>query len=476
MEKECANKMAKAPIKRLVWSMGLPMVLSMVLQALYNIVDTAFVINMEGGQGQLANLALTYAFPVQIFMIAMGVGIGIGINALLSTNLGQGEEEKVAKAAGNGITLGAAFYLLFLLFGLFLAEPFISMQASGIADESDKAEVIKMGTEYLRICCTLSLGQMMFTVYERFLQATGMTLASTLGQIAGALTNIALDYVFIYPLKMGVVGAALATVIGQFVSFAFDAAWHYARNKEVKNGFHYLKPDLMTTASIVKIGIPAMIMQALLSVMMLGVNLLLSFARFDAEILQGSFGIYYKIQQIALFACFGLSNALITIVSFNYGAGDHKRVYETAKYGLLAITFVALAIVTVYEAFANPIATLFGLASGEAGEEIVSVTALAIRIGSAGFLFMALLVGMQGLLQGTGSVYAPLLISLLRLVVFVFPFVFLFSQLEGSKTLLWLSFPLAEILAMAMSLPLFLMIYKKKLSLLSVERNREEAN
>jgi len=466
MEEVQANKMGHNPIKKLVWSMGIPMVVSMILQALYNIVDTAFVINMSGGEGELANLALTYAFPVQIFMIAVGVGMGIGINALISRDLGSANKEGSAKAAGNGILLGFAFYLIFFLFGLLFSEQFISMQASGIIDPNEKETVIRMGSEYLRICTTLSLGQMMFTVYERFLQATGRTIESTIGQIAGALTNIILDYVFIYPLGMGIAGAALATVIGQFVSFGVDAFFHYSKDKEIINGFRYLKPNLKTIIAIIKIGIPAMIMQALLSIMMLGSNLILSFAKYDVITLQGSFGIYYKIQQVALFACFGLSNALISIVSFNYGAGDKKRVYQTAKYGLAAIGIVAIIITIIYEALAMPIATLFGLASGTGGEKIVEVTTLAIRIGSIGFLFMGASIGIQGLLQGMRSVYIPLIISFCRLVIFIFPFIYLFSQLENSVTYLWFAFPIAELLSAAVAVPLFIIEYRKKLNLI----------
>lgn len=202
--------MAVQPLKKLFWKMGLPMIVSMVLQALYNVVDSIFVANMES-VGAIANQALTLAFPVQIMMIAIGVGTGIGINACLSKSLGEKDSERVNKTAGNGIFLSLVIYAVFLLFGLFLSKWFISLFTK---DET----VVEMGTTYLKICCCLSLGSIGYTVYERFLQATGKTMYSTIAQVSGAVCNIVLDYVFIFPLGMGVAGAAWATIIGQFVS------------------------------------------------------------------------------------------------------------------------------------------------------------------------------------------------------------------------------------------------------------------
>ena len=211
MNEQNTNKMASMPIKNLFWKMGLPMIISMVLQALYNVIDSIFVTNM-GNQGAVANQALTIAFPIQILIIAVGVGTGVGLNALLSKSLGEKNTEKVNKVAGNGIFLSICIYIIFLLFGIFGSQWFISLFAG------KNEQVISMGTTYLKICCILSVGAIGFTVYERFLQSTGKTMLSTIAQISGALTNIILDYVFIYPLKMGVAGAASATVIGQIIS------------------------------------------------------------------------------------------------------------------------------------------------------------------------------------------------------------------------------------------------------------------
>lgn len=209
MENVKQNKMADMPMKKLFWKMGLPMIISMVLQALYNVVDSIFVTNM-GEQGAIANQALTLAFPIQILIIAIGVGTGIGLNTLLSKNLGENNKEQVNKVAGNGIFISICIFILFFLFGMFGSKWFISLFSAG------NEEIISMGTTYLKICCCFSLGSIAYTAYERFLQATGKTNLSAIAQISGAIANIVLDYIFIFPLNMGVAGAAWATVIGQF--------------------------------------------------------------------------------------------------------------------------------------------------------------------------------------------------------------------------------------------------------------------
>lgn len=324
MKEKKQNKMATLRMNKLIWKMGLPMIISMVLQALYNVVDSIFVTNM-GKTGIIANEALTYAFPIQILIIAIGVGTGVGLNSLLSKNLGEGKKEDVNKIAGNGIFLSICIYLVFLLFGLFGSKAFISLFTSN-------SEVIKMGTSYLKICTCVSFGAIGFTVYERFLQATGKTLLSTIAQISGAVINIILDYLFIYPLNMGVSGAALATVIGQIVSLVIAIIFHYKKNLEINGQIKYIKPDLKIIKDIYLIGLSAALMQALLAIMMSGMNAILSTSSVNSSILVGAFGIYYKIQQIALFSAFGLSNTIISILSFNYGMKNKDRVDKCIKY------------------------------------------------------------------------------------------------------------------------------------------------
>ena len=453
------NKMAYLPVKRLIWVMGLPMIVSMVLQALYNVVDTAFVINM-GAEGANANLALTYAFPIQIMIIALSVGTGVGINALLSKCLGEGKKEEASYSAGNGIFLGVCIYVLFLLFGLFGSRWFISLAANG------NKEAIDMGTSYLTICCTMSFGAIGFSIYERFLQATGKTMLSMVAQISGALTNIVLDYVFIYPCKMGVEGAAYATVIGQVFSLVLGMLFHYLANKEIDGNIKYIRPKKDIILAIYKIGLPAAIMQALLAVMMLGMNLILSTSAEYGALLQGTYGIYYKIQQMSLFACFGLSNTLISVESFNYGMKDKQRSIQAIKYGIIDTLIVTVIITVLFEALASVVAQLFGLASSGSSEEIVSTCTIAIRIASIGYIFMGVSVAIQGILQALRYSIQPLVISLLRLIVFVLPIAYLFTLTSNPPLYIWWTFPIAELLTSVISLLLLRKDYKEKIETL----------
>lgn len=442
MEQTKQNKMAVEPLKGLFWKMGLPMVISMVLQALYNVVDSIFVANMAG-TGALANEALTIAFPIQIMIIAIGVGTGVGLNAVLSKSLGEQNKEKVNAVAGNGIFLAGVFYIVFLLFGLFCSDWFIGLFTSN-------PEVFEMGVSYLKICTCFSFGSIGFTIYERFLQATGKTLYSTIAQIAGAVSNIVLDYIFIFPLGMGVAGAAWATVAGQFISLFVAMAFHYTINKEIGGSIKYVKPSFLLIKCIYKIGASAAFMQALLSVMMAGMNAILGCADADSTILVGSFGIYYKIQQIALFSAFGLSNTIITILSFNHGMRDGVRSRECVKYGIADTMLTLFFIAVLFEIIAEPLSMLFAL-SGGSSKVLVDVCARATRIASIGFVFMGFSVAVQGVLQALGSAVEPLIISLLRLVVFVFPVAYMFTLSQGVADIVWWTFPIAEVLTSAVA-------------------------
>lgn len=457
MKEESQNKMAIEPINKLILKMGLPMIVSMVLQALYNVIDSIFVANM-GSTGAIANQALTYAFPIQIMIIAIGVGTGVGLNALLSKSLGENDKNKVNKIAGNGIFLSICIYIFFLIFGLFFSKWFISLFTN------DK-EIIKMGTTYLKICTCLSLGSIGYTVYERFLQATGKTMLSTISQISGAVTNIVLDYIFIYPLDMGVAGAAWATIIGQFVSLFIAMYFHYKKNKEIDGSLKYINPDGSIIKGIYSIGVSAALMQALLAVMMAGMNAILDLA-------QGSFGIYYKIQQIALFSAFGLSNTIISILSFNYGMQDRERIDDCIKYGIMDTMVVTLIISILFEVFAYPLANLFGLVGGKT-KEIIKVCTIALRISSIGFIFMGISVAIQGILQSIRYALRPLIISLLRLVIFVFPVAFLFTKSSEVVKIVWWTFPIAEILTSIIALFILKDSYNRKIKAI---KNKMENN
>ena len=457
MKDESQNKMAIEPINKLILKMGLPMIVSMVLQALYNVIDSIFVANM-GSTGAIANQALTYAFPIQIMIIAIGVGTGVGLNALLSKSLGENDKNKVNKIAGNGIFLSICIYIFFLIFGLFFSKWFISLFTN------DK-EIIKMGTTYLKICTCLSLGSIGYTVYERFLQATGKTMLSTISQISGAVTNIVLDYIFIYPLDMGVAGAAWATIIGQFVSLFIAMYFHYNKNKEIDGSLKYINPDVGIIKAIYSIGVSAALMQALLAVMMAGMNAILGLAQADQTVLIGSFGIYYKIQQIALFSAFGLSNTIISILSFNYGMQDRKRIDDCIKYGIMDTMIVTLIISILFEVFAYPLANLFGLVGGET-KEIIKVCTIALRISSIGFIFMGISVAIQGILQSIRYALRPLIISLLRLVIFVFPVALLFTKSSDVVKIVWWTFPIAEVLTSIIALLILKDSYNRKIKVI----------
>ena len=340
--------------------------------------------------------------------------------------------------AGNGIFLCLVIYAVFLLFGLFLAKWFIGLF-------TDNASVLTMGTNYLRICTCFSLGALGFNIYERFLQATGKTVCSTIAQISGAVANIVLDYVFIFPLDMGVEGAAWATIIGQFISMFVAMAFHYFSYKEIGGSPKYIKPNGAIIKAVYKIGASAALMQAFLSVMMAGVNTILGSANVDSTILVGSFGIYYKIQQIALFSAFGLSNTMITVLSFNYGMKNKERAEACVKCGIIDTLITTLALTVLFEIIAKPLSMLFSL-SGGASAALVDVCAMATRIASLGYIFMGFTVAVQGVLQALGYAGKPLLLSFFRLILFVFPIAYLFTLSTYVLNLVWWTFPIAEAL------------------------------
>ena len=268
-----SNKMKEMPVNQLMIQMGIPMILSMALQAVYNIVDSAFVGNMKVGSEAALN-ALTLVFPVQMLMVAVGIGTGVGTNALLARTLGQGNREKAAKVAGNSLFLGVIIYVVCLLFGIFGVRAYISSQTVD-------AEVLEMGVSYLRICCVISFGIIFFSLFEKLLQATGRSLYSTIGQVVGAVINIILDPIMIYGIgpcpEMGVKGAAYATVIGQVASAVLLLIFHVKRNKEFEHDAKYMKPDTGIIKEIYAIGLPAIIAQALMSSMVYVMNLILKF-------------------------------------------------------------------------------------------------------------------------------------------------------------------------------------------------------
>lgn len=449
------EKMAASPVGRLMLSMGIPMIISMVLQAVYNIVDSAFVSNMPTG-GEDALNALTLAFPLQILMVAVGIGTGVGANVLIAKSLGQKDGELTNKTAGNAVFLGFVIYAAFLIFGLSGAEAYINSQTEN--------EIISaMGTEYLSVCCVFSFGMSMFAIFEKMLQATGHSLCSTIAQILGAVTNIALDPILIYGWlgcpEMGVKGVAYATVIGQIVSFAAALIFHLKFNKAIRIRPAHFRPSLKVIGMIYSIGLPAIIAQALISVMTYGMNLILKDV---GENMVTAYGLYYKIQQFLLFAAFGMRDAITPITAFSYGMGDGRRIKECVKFGHLFTAVIMLAGCAALEIFAVPFSEVFGL-SGETQALCVS----AIHVISISLVFAGINIAFQGVFQAVGSGIGSLIISICRQLLFVFPFALLFAHIAKSNPqmnwLMWSVFPIAEILTAAAAI----IIWKK----LSVKKN-----
>lgn len=445
--------MGTMPVNRLMLSMGIPMVLSMMLQAVYNIVDSAFVSNMKEN-GEMALNALTLAFPVQMLMVAIGIGTGVGTNALLAKSIGQGNKEKASRVAGNAIFLAIVIFVLYFLFGCFGVEPYI-------ASQTQNEQIKVMAEEYLSICCMISMGIVFFSIFEKLLQATGRSLYSTIAQIVGAVINVILDPILIYGLlglpEMGVRGAAYATVIGQIASALLGLVFHLKCNKEIENNVRYLKPSLRTIGEIYTIGLPAIIAQALMSIMTYGLNII--FVKIGESVVT-AYGLYYKIQQFILFAAFGLRDAITPIVSFNHGMKSKKRVQEGIRYGMVYTLVVMLVGLVALELLADPFSSVFGL-SGETKNLCVQ----AMRIVSLSFLFAGANIAYQGIFQALDAGLQSLVISVCRQLLFVLPVAWGFSLLARQSMdymwLVWLTFLIAEGLSTAIGTVFMLQIHKK---------------
>ena len=432
-----SNKMKDMPVNKLMIQMGIPMILSMALQAVYNIVDSAFVGNMRQGSEAALN-ALTLVFPVQMLMVAVGIGTGVGTNALLALTLGQGNNKKAARVAGNSLFLGMIIYALCLLFGIFGVNTYISSQTAD-------PEVISMGTSYLRICCVISFGIIFFSLFEKLLQATGRSLYSTIGQVVGAVVNIILDPIMIYGIgpvpEMGVKGAAYATVIGQVASAVLLFIFHMKLNKEFRHDVKYMKPDAKIIKEIYSIGLPAIIAQALMSIMVYAMNLIL---KFNASA-QTAYGLFYKVQQFVLFLAFGLRDAITPIIAFAYGMGSRKRINDGIKFGLIYTAVLMIMGILITEIFPGAFASLFN--AGQSRAYFIST----MRIISISFIFAGINVAYQGIYQALGCGVESLVISLLRQLIIILPLAGIFSIFvrngQIGVSLIWWAFPITEFIA-----------------------------
>lgn len=395
-----SNKMKDMPVNKLMIQMGIPMILSMALQAVYNIVDSAFVGNMEEGSEAALN-ALTLVFPVQMLMVAVGIGTGVGTNALLARTLGQGNDKKAAKVAGNSLFLGTIIYVVCLLFGIFGVKAYISSQTVD-------PEVIYMGTGYLRICCVISFGIIYFSLFEKLLQATGRSLYSTIGQI---------------------------------VSMILLLVFHMKLNKEFEHGIKYMKPSAGIIKEIYAIGLPAIIAQALMSIMVYAMNLILKFN----SSAQTAYGLFYKVQQFVLFLAFGLRDAITPIIAFAYGMRSKKRIRDGIRYGLLYTVVLMVAGILITEIFPDAFATLFN--AGQSRTYFIE----AMRIISISFIFAGINVAYQGIYQAMDGGMESLVISLLRQLVIILPLAGIFSLFvrngQMGVSLIWWAFPITELIA-----------------------------
>jgi len=451
------NKMREMSVNKLMVQMGIPMILSMALQAVYNIVDSAFVGNMRRGSEAALN-ALTLVFPVQMLMVAVGIGTGVGTNELLARTLGQGNEKKAAKVAGNSLFLGIIIYAICLLFGIFGVKAYISSQTVD-------PEVVSMGTSYLRICCIISFGIIFFSLFEKLLQATGRSFYSTIGQVVGAVINIILDPIMIYGIgpipEMGVEGAAYATVIGQVVSAVLLFVFHIKMNKEFEHNVKYMKPDGGIIREIYAIGLPAIIAQALMSIMVYAMNLILKFS----PSAQTAYGLFYKVQQFVLFLAFGLRDAITPIIAFAYGMHSKKRVQDGIKYGLIYTIVLMIVGVAITEIFPGDFATLFN--AGQSREYFIG----AMRIISVSFIFAGINVAYQGIYQALDGGIESLVISLLRQLIVILPLAGIFSTFvrngQMGISLIWWAFPITELIACLVGYVFLKKIRKNKVERLS---------
>lgn len=450
------DKMRSMPVKKLILSMGIPMVLSMMLQAVYNIVDSAFVSNIQD-TGELALNALTLAFPLQLLIVAIGIGTGVGCNALLSKSLGQGNIEKASKVAGNGMFLALIIYIIFLIFGIFGTDLYISSQTKNPI-------ISKMAIDYLKVCCIASFGIIFFSIFEKLLQGTGHSMYSTIAQIVGAVINVILDPIMIYGYfgcpKLEVKGAAYATVIGQIASFILALIFHFKVNTNISNGLKYIKPSAIIIKQIYAIGLPAIISQALLSIMTYALNIIL--VSVD-EALVTAYGLYYKIQQFILFAGFGLRDTITPIISFSHGMEDKKRIDNGIKFGMVyTIAIMSFGLILV-EILAIPFSNVFGL-SGVTQQYCIS----AMRIVSISFIFAGMNITYQGIFQALNGGIQSLIVSVCRQFIFVIPIAWIFSLIAKHSLdlswLIWTTFIIAETISVIIAHILMKRLYNKEVN------------
>lgn len=439
------NKMGTIPVGKLIFNMSLPMMVSMLVQALYNIVDSIFVAKLS----ENALTAVSLAFPLQTLLIAVGAGTGVGMNALLSKSLGEKNFKKANDTAANAAVLYILSYILFLILGFSVVKPFYLSQI-GNAD----VEIMEMGIEYLSTVMIFSFGLFTQFFFERLLTSTGRTIFSMTSQLTGAVTNIILDPILIFGLfgapKMGVTGAAIATVIGQCVAGIVAAACNHKYNHDVKLSFKGFKPDLKIIGTIYAVGVPSIIMQSIGSIMTYCMNrILIEFSSTATAV----FGVYFKLQSFFFMPVFGLNNGITPIIAYNYGAKQRKRMIHTIKLSMavaFCLTFVGFI---AFEAIPQVLLGMFN-----SSQQLLEIGIPALRIIGIHFLIAWFCIVAGTVFQALGKAVFSMIVSIMRQLFVLVPAAYILAKVGGLHAVWW-SFPIAEIISLAVSLTFLIRIY-----------------
>lgn len=443
------NKMGVMPENKLLISMSLPIMISMIVQALYNIVDSVFVSRVS----QDALTAVSLAFPIQTLMIAVSVGTCVGISALISMFLGRKEFDSANNTAKNGIFLCILSSVVFMIFGAFFAERFFAVQ---ITDPKD-IEIIRHGKAYLSICCIFCLPSFGQVLFERLLSSTGKTIYTMCSQGVGAIVNIILDPIFIFGVKtlgipaMGAGGAAVATVAGQLVACILALTLNIKFNHEISLNMKGFRPSLKIIKRIYAIGVPSIVMQSIGSIMTFGFNkILLGFESTAATV----FGVYFKLNSFAFMPLMGLNNGMVPIIAYNYGAGHKNRIIKTIKlsctYGIIIMICCCLA----FQLIPEQLLSIF-----DADANMIAIGVPALRIIGTSFLFAGYCIVISSVFQALGSAHYSMIVSIARQLVVLLPVAYLLSR-TGKLEMVWYSYPIAEIASLIISTIFFIKIYK----------------
>lgn len=450
------NKMGTMPINKLIINMSLPLITSMFVQAFYNIVDSLFVARIN----EDALTAVSMSFPAQNLMISAGVGVGVGITALIARYLGAHDEKGITRVVHNGIFLGILNSILFALFGIFLAKFYFEFQkASGIIET--------YGIQYLSICSIFAFSIIMEITFERMLIASGKTIYTMITQSTGAIINIIFDPIFIFGLfgfpKMGIVGAAVATIFGQTVAMFMALYFNVVKNHEVRISIKKFAVDFKTIVNIYEIGFPSIVMQSAASFMIFQLNnLLASFSTTATAVL----GVYFKLQSFVILPVFGLNNSVISIVSYNYGAGKIKRLLETVKVANIYAFSIMLAGFVLCQILPVQILKIF-----DASDNMLAIGVPALRIISFSFLIAPFSIVSSGTFQALGKGTFSLIISLIRQLIVILPLSYLLSRVMGMKGV-WVAFPIAEIVAGILTIIYLRKLYKNEIMKRNIKRHR----